>query len=571
MASSMAKLGDKEIYRLYCGQFSASYRHSVSKYSHSIMCELCDARARQRAVDAVNDFKPQPKGQSPTLSQDAFATSIESGGSWTLANDPVTQRKRSDETEKSQSVETDDLYALLPGSSDSTLPVLADLVAWAKSHGANLHEKVEIFVSPTHEVKLRVNTVKHDEAVRETVHASGSNTDCSRATATTAKINVLDSLPANSHIVTSPFAISLSYLNALDAFPTFPDHLGATPRFFQSWIDSVSPRIVGIFFLMQQYLLGDASFWAPYIKSLPQPKVEHLNFLALPTYGKWGPFPLRWDMSAAKQKSTCFDPEVEDCSCRDNFDNCQKVKKMPRNPYTPLKENENTSDEKLFSVDGMQGSSVLNWGDGCEEAMQIFIQMHEKEWEIPDDDCDAYFETMKPVEQLYAFHWEREVVGPLWEWAQAIFWSRSFPSNLIPDAAFGDLLDRSVREDETVTWREKMAKDGPFPVLLPLLDVLNHEPGEWHRPKVRMLVNGSLDRPTTEEMFSGGMKERRYVQIGPKDVPSVGLVNGVDIPAGGEICFNYEPKTLEEMLLGFGYERGKRRLAADVKFEVVTT
>ena len=61
------------------------------------------------------------------------------------------------------------------------------------------------------------------------------------------------------------------------------------------------------------------------------------------------------------------------------------------------------------------------------------------------------------------------------------------------------------------------------------------------------------------------------MQIGPKDAPSLGLSNEVDIPAGGEICFDYKPRSLEEMFLGFGYERGKRKLAEGVRMEVVTS
>lgn len=76
-------------------------------------------------------------------------------------------------------------------------------------------------------------------------------------------------------------------------------------------------------------------------------------------------------------------------------------------------------------------------------------------------------------------------------------------------------------------------------------------------------------RSTPGETFNSGMRDRRLVQIGTKDVPSVGLSNEVDIPASGEICFVYKSRSLEEMLLGFGYERGKRKLAAGVRMEVV--
>ena len=44
----------------------------------------------------------------------------------------------------------------------------------------------------------------------------------------------------------------------------------------------------------------------------------------------------------------------------------------------------------------------------------------------------------------------------------------------------------------------------------------------------------------------------------------------MDIPASGDVSFDYKPRALEEMLLGFGYERWKRKLADDIRMEVVT-
>ncbi|RKU44798.1 hypothetical protein DL546_007647 [Coniochaeta pulveracea] len=47
-------------------------------------------------------------------------------------------------------------------------------------------------------------------------------------------------------------------------------------------MDSLPPHVIGRFFLIQQYLLGEDSFWCPYIRSLPQP--EYMNTWALPTF-----------------------------------------------------------------------------------------------------------------------------------------------------------------------------------------------------------------------------------------------------------------------------------------------
>lgn len=329
-------------------------------------------------------------------------------------------------------------------------------------------------------------------------------------------------------------------------------------------MSTVSPHTVGFFFLMQQYLLGDASFWAPYIKSLPQPQFEEVSFSQLSTYGKWGPWPMKWDVEAARGRCGCFNTDGAGCEC---VGYCRRKAKVPKNPYSPL-----VHHEANYFDDG--GFGVLKWGEKLEDERQGFEYMHgeaREENEDEDDDMDAdakwkkYWKSIEPVQELYAHEADWSILGPLWEWAQAIFHSRSFPSTILPGSAFGDMARKPVKKGEEMTWMEKAWKE-PFPILLPLLDMVNHSPDA----KVHTLVNGILDRPTPEEMFNGGMRERRLVLIGPKDVPSVGLSNDVNIPAVGEICFDYKPRTLEEMLLGFGYERGKRKLATGVRMEVVT-
>ena len=410
------------------------------------MCELCDVRAREAGIDAVADFKPP---SPPAISAETPSSSTESGGSWATIDDSPAAKRIKIENTVPTLAEADDLFTLHPGSTHGDLPVLANLVEWAKNNGAILHENVEIYASPSHEVKLRVKPVVKDEVIKKAVEPSGGTTECSRAEAITRKINALHSLPANTHIISSPYAISLSYLNVLDAFPTFAARNGVARNFSQRWIDSVSPRAVGVFFLMQQYLLGDASFWAPYIKSLPQPRFEHLSLRALPSYAQFGPFPLRWDIRAAAERSVCFDMKRDECGCYDPSTGstaCQNAKRMPVNPYTPLKENEGRTDFDF--VCGGWGSSVLDWSKKCEEEMFDFVFMHEESPDNSEDEVDVeeYLEGIAQTEPMYAIHWDREVMGPLFEWAQAIFWSRSFPSSMIPETAYGGMLDKLVKE-----------------------------------------------------------------------------------------------------------------------------
>jgi hypothetical protein len=82
---------------------------------------------------------------------------------------------------------------------------------------------------------------------------------------------VQDLAPA-SNIVVCSYQISLSYLNAIES-SGFLRHDDGAP-ISQNFLDTLSqddPNIIGHFFLIQQYLLRERSFWWPYIRLLPQP------------------------------------------------------------------------------------------------------------------------------------------------------------------------------------------------------------------------------------------------------------------------------------------------------------
>ncbi|EXJ88980.1 hypothetical protein A1O3_02044 [Capronia epimyces CBS 606.96] len=75
------------------------------------------------------------------------------------------------------------------------------------------------------------------------------------------------SLPSGTRITSCPMPITLSVLNALDVAPfssrgtRFPDSFLRT--------QASRPESLQTFFLMEQLLLGDQSWWAPYIATLP--------------------------------------------------------------------------------------------------------------------------------------------------------------------------------------------------------------------------------------------------------------------------------------------------------------
>ncbi|KAH6640073.1 hypothetical protein BKA67DRAFT_665440 [Truncatella angustata] len=124
----------------------------------------------------------------------------------------------------------------------------AALVEWVREGGGHLHDSVEI---------------AQVDGMRGSFRATGPIT-------------------RGDVIVTTPLSRTLSYLNAISghsAAPNFSNETFKSPEnstFFPTdFINTVPPHVIGRFVLMQQYLLGTASKWWPYIRTLPQP--EHIG------------------------------------------------------------------------------------------------------------------------------------------------------------------------------------------------------------------------------------------------------------------------------------------------------
>lgn len=123
------------------------------------------------------------------------------------------------------------------------------LVSWATSYGAVLHPALEIYKDEVTGFSMRVKSSMGPEN---------------------------SALKPHDTIVACPLDISLSYLNALTGQPlstTTADQSSECSPQFPSELLKAAPHIIGRFYLMQQYLLGKASFWYPYIATLPQPDV----------------------------------------------------------------------------------------------------------------------------------------------------------------------------------------------------------------------------------------------------------------------------------------------------------
>lgn len=123
------------------------------------------------------------------------------------------------------------------------------LVSWATLHGASLHPALEIYKDDVTGFSMRVKSFMTPKETR---------------------------LQPCDEVLSCPLEISLSYLNALTGQPlstTRPENTSNNYPQFPPQILKAAPHIVGRFYLMQQYLLGKASFWYPYIATLPQPDV----------------------------------------------------------------------------------------------------------------------------------------------------------------------------------------------------------------------------------------------------------------------------------------------------------
>ena len=128
-------------------------------------------------------------------------------------------------------------------------PEIESLLRWAEANHTSLHPSVEIF---------------HD-------------------TVTGLSFKAAKEVSSGTNFVSCSYQTTLSYLNAVQPSSEFKRH-GSQP-FPAEFIDALSPEdpnIIGHFFLMQQYLMGEKSFWWNYIRLLPQP--DQPERLALPIW-----------------------------------------------------------------------------------------------------------------------------------------------------------------------------------------------------------------------------------------------------------------------------------------------
>lgn len=137
---------------------------------------------------------------------------------------------------------------------DTNLPPHIDnLLKWATTHGSRLHASVDIYTDPTYGIALR--------AKQQPPHA-------------------------HTRIVSCPFNLSLSTLNALDAFAGLRARSPLFPAAMRAWgTDERRAHVLGNFFLVLQFLMGRESFWWAYVAALPQPETgREAEGLGTPLY-----------------------------------------------------------------------------------------------------------------------------------------------------------------------------------------------------------------------------------------------------------------------------------------------
>jgi hypothetical protein len=126
-----------------------------------------------------------------------------------------------------------------------------EVVSWVVQHGGYIHPDVSIDYEPGKGYHARVTSGK--------------------------------TIAKNTRIASCPMEVTLCVLNPLDIKPFSCRGV----RFPKAFLDKfcTTPDILHTFFLMEQYLLGDKSWWVHYFATLPTPEeVKSSQFISQEDY-----------------------------------------------------------------------------------------------------------------------------------------------------------------------------------------------------------------------------------------------------------------------------------------------
>lgn len=89
------------------------------------------------------------------------------------------------------------------------------------------------------------------------------------------RVSAGQTIRPNTRIASCPISATMSILNAMNIAPFSSRGV----NFPSSFINNQSFTVVQYFFLMEQYLLGQKSWWAPYISAIPTPDaIDSMGF-----------------------------------------------------------------------------------------------------------------------------------------------------------------------------------------------------------------------------------------------------------------------------------------------------
>jgi hypothetical protein len=216
----------------------------------------------------------------------------------------------------------------------------------------------------------------------------------------------------NTRIASCPISATMSILNAVNIAPLSSHSTNFPPSF----INKQSFTVVQYFFLMEQFLLGQKSWWAPYISAIPNPDdIDNMLFAD-------GSEDMQW-LAGTNLKAAL------------------------------AKQNEKW--EELYMVASAQ-LKELSWPNAERHTWYV------------DPSCLREYSLRVSSRRLFL-------------WAAMIFGSRGFTSQVLSDTLPADQARPAGHNHPRHQELSKLFSDG-FPVLCPLLDILNYKPGarvEW--------------------------------------------------------------------------------------------
>lgn len=82
-----------------------------------------------------------------------------------------------------------------------------------------------------------------------------------------------EELPPDSLVVSCPHNLTISWLNVIQGSETFLSQFDLDEAYY-----SVNQVVIVRFFILNEYLKREKSFWHPYLRSLPQPGDKHFSY-----------------------------------------------------------------------------------------------------------------------------------------------------------------------------------------------------------------------------------------------------------------------------------------------------